>query len=169
MLPTKVMWKGFAHMSESRRRAIRGLKAGDSFEITRTFTHEETAAFGALTRDYNPVHYEPRFAQEKGFSGIVIHGLLTGSMICEVGGQIAWLATGMNFHFRRPVYPGDSVACHLVIAEIDERGRARANATFTNQDGVQVATAELTGYLPTGRSRDILADMVAEGDPTNPI
>ena len=50
-----------------------------------------------------------------------------------------------------------------------QHGKARANATFTNQHGVQVATAELTGYLPTGRSRDILADMVSEGDLTNPI
>jgi 3-hydroxybutyryl-CoA dehydratase len=156
-------------MSDLRRRAIRGLKAGDTFEITRTFTREDTVAFGALTRDYNPVHYEPRFAQDKGLSGIVCHGLLTGSMICEVGGQIAWLATGMSFRFRRPVYPGDTIACRLVISEVDERGRARAAATFTNQHGEQVATAELTGYLPTGRAREILADMVAEGDPTNAI
>lgn len=156
-------------MSDLRRRAIRGLKAGDTFEITRTFTREDTVAFGALTRDYNPVHYEPRFAQDKGFSGTVCHGLLTGSMICEVGGQIAWLATGMSFRFRRPVYPGDTIACRLVISEVHEQGRARAAATFTNQHGEQVATAELTGYLPTGRVREILADMVAEGDPTNGI
>jgi 3-hydroxybutyryl-CoA dehydratase len=156
-------------MSELRRRAIQGLKAGDTFEISRTFTREDTVAFGALTRDYNPVHHEPRFAQDKGFSGIVCHGLLTGSMICEVGGQIAWLATGMSFHFRRPVYPEDTIACRLVITEIDERGRARATATFTNQHGEQVATAELTGYLPTRRGREILAEMVAEGDPTNAI
>ena len=156
-------------MSELRGRAVRGLAAGDSFEITRTFTHEDTLAFGALTRDYNPVHYEPRFAQDKGFSGIVCHGLLAGSMICEVGGQIAWLATGMSFRFRRPVYPGDTVACRLTITEIDARGRARATAAFTNQHGEQVATAELTGHLPTGRGREILADMLAEGDPTNPI
>ncbi len=156
-------------MSELRRRAIRGLKPGDSFEIKRTFTREDTLAFGGLTRDYNPVHYEPRFAQAKGFSGIVCHGLLTGSMICEVGGQLAWLATGMSFRFRRPVYPGDTVTCRLVITQIDERGKAHAAGTFSNQHGEQVATAELTGFLPTGRSRDILADMVAEGDPTNAI
>jgi 3-hydroxybutyryl-CoA dehydratase len=156
-------------MSELRQRAIQGLKAGDAFEVTRTFTREDTMTFGALTRDYNPVHYEPRFAQDKGFSGIVCHGLLAGSMICEVGGQIAWLATGMSFRFRRPVYPGDTVTCRLVISEIDERGRARAAASFTNQHGEQVATAELTGHLPTGRGREILADMMAEGDPTNAI
>jgi len=156
-------------MSDLRRRAIGGLKAGDTFEITRTFTREDTVAFGALTRDYNPVHYEPRFAQDRGFSGMICHGLLTGSMICEVGGQIAWLATGMSFRFRRPVYPGDTITCRLVISEVDERGRARAAATFTNQHGEQVAIAELTGYLPTDRAREILADMVAEGDPTNAI
>lgn len=156
-------------MSELRRRSVQGLKAGDSFEVRRTFTEHETLAFGALTRDYNPVHYEPRYARDKGFPGIICHGLLTGAMLCELGGQMGWLATGMSFRFRRPVLPGDTVLCRLVLEEVLAGGKARATASYTNQRGELVATAELFGYLPCDAARDTLASMVAEGDPTNPL
>ena len=79
-------------MSAMRRRAIEGLEAGETFTVTRTFGEEETLAFGAMTRDYNPVHLDDRFAAAKGFPGRICHGLLVGSMLCEIGGQMAMLA-----------------------------------------------------------------------------
>lgn len=156
-------------MSEMRRRAIHGLAPGDTFSVTRRFTREDTQAFGELTRDYNPVHYEPRFARSRGLSGLICHGLLTGSLLCEVGGQIALLATGMSFRFKRPVYFGDTVTCRLVIIDVDERGRTRAEASYVNQDGDEVAEAEVTGLLPGPADREVLASMVTEGDPTNAL
>ena len=58
-------------MSQMRSQAAAGLKPGDSFEITRTFGQAETESFGHLTRDYNPVHYEPEFCREKGLAGLI--------------------------------------------------------------------------------------------------
>ena len=49
-------------MSDIRRRTIEGLRTGDTFTATRTFTEELVRAFGDLSRDYNPVHYDQRFA-----------------------------------------------------------------------------------------------------------
>ena len=118
-----------------RMRAVEGLKAGDSFSYTRTFTREDTENFGDLTRDFNPVHYEARWARAKGFRGLICHGLLVGSMICEFGGQVGWLATGMKFKFLKPVYFGDTVQCNLTITKIEGNGRAEAEAFFTNQEG----------------------------------
>lgn len=156
-------------MSDQRQRAIDGLEVGDRFELTRTFSESDTRAFGQLTRDYNPVHYEPRFAAEKGFPGLICHGLLVGGMICELGGQLAWLATDMRFRFLRPVYFGDSVTCTLTITALGERGHGEAEAEFVDQRGQLVATASLAGRAPVGGSREVLAQMIAEGDPTNPL
>ncbi len=114
-----------------------------------------------------PVHYEPRWARAKGFKGLICHGLLVGSMICEFGGQVGWLATGMNFKFIRPVYFGDTITCRLEIKTIDTSGRAAAEATFVNQEGEQVCHAALSGIVPVAGDRDLLASMVSEGDPTN--
>ncbi len=149
-------------MSPIREKAIAGLKAGDSFTITRTFTEEETLAFGEISRDHNPVHYDDRFAGEKNLQGRICHGLLVGGMITEVGGQIGWLASGMNFRFRRPVYFDDTVACVFTITEVDERNRARAEAVLTNQHGETVIEAWLTGVLPGEIERQIMAQSAGD-------
>jgi acyl dehydratase len=156
-------------MSEIRRRAIEGLRPGDTFTLERTFTEELTRAFGDLSRDYNPVHYDRRFAAARSFTGLICHGLLVGSLVTEVGGQIGWLATGMEFRFLRPVYFGDTVTCRFTVTEVDERGRAKGRAVFSNQHGATVIEATLSGRLPGEAERAVLAAMVAEGDPTNEL
>ncbi len=155
--------------AEIRRRAIEGLKAGDAFTIRRTFNAQDMHAFAAVTRDYNPVHFEGRFASAKGLPDCVCHGLLVGSMLTEIGGQIGWLASGMSFRFLRPVYFGDTVTCTLTILEASPKGKARAAAGFSNQSGEAVLTAELYGILPGATERGVLRAMVSEGDPTNPL
>ncbi len=44
-------------MSTIRSQAIDGLKVGDTFSISRTFSDQEVLAFADLSRDYNPVHF----------------------------------------------------------------------------------------------------------------
>ena len=156
-------------MSVMRERAIAGLEPGETFTVSRTFTQRDSEAFGDLSRDYNPVHYDERFAHSRGLDGLICHGLLTGGMVCEIGGQIGLLASDMHFSFLRPVYFGDTITCETRLCEIDERGRARFEAAMTNQAGQLVATAAVTGRLPSPGDREVLAQMVSEGDPTNPL
>lgn len=150
-----------------RQKTIEGLEPGDTFTCKRTFTREETNQFGDLTHDFNPVHYDSRWTDAKGFDGLICHGLLVGSMVCEFGGQIGWLATGMQFKFVKPVYFNETVTCRFIITTIEASGRAEAEATFTNDSGEIVCIAGLTGRVPALHERDILRRMVAEGDPTN--
>jgi len=153
-----------------RRQARDGrVRPGDSWVARRTFSEEETLAFGDLIRDYNPVHYDPEFAAVKGFSSRILHGLLTASMVCEPGGQSGWLATGMSFSFRKPVYVGDTIECRLTVTSVDDRGFAAARSVFTNQHGECVMEGTLEGFLPGERERAVLRRMVGEGDPTNKL
>ena len=124
-------------------------------------------AFADVTRDYNPIHFEKRFTDVKKFRDPICHGLLVGSILTEVGGQIGWLASAMNFRFKRPVYFGDTIECTFTITAIDARNRARAEAIYRNQDGTIVLEADLGGILPGPPEREVLEAMVAEGDPTN--
>ena len=156
-------------MSEIRQKAIAGLKAGDSFTITRTFTEADMIAFAEITRDYNPVHFDERFAALKNFNGRICHGLLVAAMLTEVGGQMGWLASVMNFRFKKPVYFGDTVTCRLTITEIDVRNRARAFAEYHNGAGAVVLEADLEGIVPAEPEQDVLKAMVQEGDPTNKL
>jgi len=152
-----------------RMKAIDGLSEGDVFTFTRRFTQEETESFGDITRDYNPVHYDTRWSEMKGFTGLICHGLLVGSMLCEMGGQVGWLATGMRFKFIKPVYLGDTVRCALTVTKVAPNGRAEAEAVFTNQNDEQVLWGHMTGRIPIGPDQDLLRRMVAEGDPTNKL
>ncbi len=112
-----------------RERMIKGLQPGDTFCFSRRFSQKETELFGDLTRDYNPVHYDARWTRSKGFSDLICHGLLVGGMICEFGGQVGWLATGMRFRFLQPVYFGDTIECKITLTrlEFDQAGIQRTS------------------------------------------
>ncbi len=156
-------------MSEIRNKTIQGLKVGDQFVVSRQFTEVDMERFAHITRDYNPIHFDERFVKTKKFNGRICHGLLVASILTEIGGQIGWLASEMHFRFKRPVYFGDTIECRLTITEIDERNRARATATYRNQNGGIILEADLAGIVPGEPALEVLKTMVAEGDPTNKL
>ena len=156
-------------MSDIRKRTIQGLQIGDTFTVSRKFTEEDVKVFADITCDYNPVHFDTRYSGAKKFTGRICHGLLVGSILTQVGGQIGWLASVMNFRFKQPVYFDETITCQFTITEVDERRRARAKAVYFNQSGSIVLEAELEGILPDTSERKILDAMVAQGDPTNKL
>jgi len=156
-------------MSEIRKKTVEGLQTGDVFSILRTFTESDVIKFADISRDYNPVHFDRRFSEVKNFDGRICHGLLVAGMVTEIGGQIGWLASAMSFKFRHPVYFGDTIKCELVIADIDDKGWATADAVFTNENGTVVLESELSGILPGEKEKTVIKEMLAEGDPTNKI
>jgi acyl dehydratase len=50
-------------MSYIRNRSIDGLRVGDTFSVSRTFTDEDVLRYAEISRDYNPVHFDDRFAK----------------------------------------------------------------------------------------------------------
>lgn len=147
-------------MTDIRRRTVAGLKAGDTFTLTRRFTEQDVAAFTTVTRDQNPIHSHEGFVKSKGFDGRVCHGLLVGGMVTEIGGQIGWLASGMSFRFKKPVYLNDTVTCRFTLSQVDEKNRAEAESIFTNQHGEIVLQANLYGFLPDPQEREILEELL---------
>ncbi len=147
-------------MSEIRKKAAAGLKVGDTFAVVRKFTIKETESFGDITRDFNPVHYDRRFAEAKKLNGLICHGLLVASLITEIGGQIGWLASGMDFRFKKPVYFEDTITCTFTITEINEKGKAKGEAFYRNQDGTVVLEATLKGLLPGSKEKQVLKSLI---------
>jgi 3-hydroxybutyryl-CoA dehydratase len=150
-----------------RKQVLKGLRVGQTFSISRTFLEQDVNQFAEISRDYNPIHCDARFAKAKRFDGTVCHGLLVASMLTEVGGQLGWLASGMNLEFKKPVYFGDTIRCDFTITALSLTGHAEAKAVFTNEDKTKVLLAVITGILPGEREKRIMAKMMAEGDPTN--
>lgn len=148
-------------MSVIREKAIEGLKVGDRFSVFRTFAEQDMIRFADISKDYNPVHFNERFAEARKLDGRICHGLLVASLVTEIGGEIGWLASGVRFDFKKPVYFGDTIECAFTITDIDERGRARAEAVLMNQDRSIVLEATLTGLLPGREERQIMKGMSA--------
>lgn len=149
-------------MAGIRDRTIEGLRAGDRFEVSRAFSDEEVRRFAEISRDYNPIHFDRRWTDAKGYADRACHGLLVASLLTEIGGQIGWLASGMEFRFLKPVYVGDTVTCAFTIVDIDNRRHARAEGVFRNQDGEVVSRAVLTGVVPDRAERELLSQMQTE-------
>lgn len=151
-------------MTDIRRRTVAGLNTGDTFTLTRTFTEKDVDAFSDVTRDHNPIHSSRRFVAIKGFDDRICHGLLVGAMITEMGGQMGWLASGMNFRFKKPVYFNDTITCRCTLTAVDDENRAKADAVFTNQHGETVLEASLFGFLPNFRERQVLQALLESGE-----
>ena len=134
--------------SPIREKLLAGVKEGDSFSVTRTFTEDDLHLFTGVSHDHNPIHSNEAYASAKGFNGLICHGLHVGSLVTEIGGQLSMLAAGMNFRFRRPVYFGDTITCTLTIDEMDEQGRVKCSALFVNQKEETVIEGQLFGTLP---------------------
>ena len=156
-------------MSYIRKKTVAGIKKGDTFTVSRIFTEQDVSRFAEISRDYNPVHFEERFAHVKNFTGTICHGLLVGCLLTEIGGQIGMLASGMYFDFKNPVYFGDRIECRFTISEIDDRGRAKADVYFRNEAGTVVVEATVTGIIPGQKEIEVLEAMLTEGDPTNKL
>ncbi len=155
-------------MSFIREKTVAGLKTGDTFSVSRTFATADVIRFAQISKDFNPVHFDDRFARLKKFDGPICHGLLVATLLTEIGGQIGWLASGMVFEFKKPVYPGQTVTCDFTLVAIDPNGRARAEAIYTNESGVMVVKAVLTGILPGSAEKRIMQEMPdTAGDPSS--
>lgn len=143
-------------MQKIREATIKGLQAGQVFVVSRTFNEEDILQFARLSRDYNPIHFNDAFVKSKKLDRRICHGLLVAGMLTEIGGQIGWLASGMDLKFLKPVYINDTINCEFTIIEITQRNRAKAEVVFKNQSEEIVLTAVLTGILPSKQEREIL-------------
>ena len=152
-----------------RMKAIEGISVGDTFTISRTFTEQDVMDFAKISRDYNPFHLDERFAKALNFKRKICHGLLVGSMLTEIGGQLGWLATEMHFKFQKPVYFGDIIKAELTIIDVNEKGLFTSEVVFINQDGNTVLEALVKAFPPGESGKQVMRAMIAEGDPTNKL
>jgi 3-hydroxybutyryl-CoA dehydratase len=120
------------------------LSVGDAAQFTKTVTETDIALFGAISGDFNPLHFDAEWAKTSPFGARVAHGPLTLALAANVLGMqlpgVGTIAVENLIAYRRPVYIGDTITTRGEIAELDPgANRARIALTWTNQDGTLVA------------------------------
>ncbi len=92
------------------------------FSVTHAIPTEQALLY-RLSGDTNPLHIDPEFAKNLGFdTAPILHGLCTfgyvaRSVIRSLCGGDADRLEQLHAHFKKPVWPGDSLVTSGVVAD----------------------------------------------------
>jgi 3-hydroxybutyryl-CoA dehydratase len=107
------------------------VEIGQEWEsLGRTITQAEIVNFAGLSGDFNPIHIDHAFAATTPFRRPIAHGLLVFSIASGLGlysppmRTLAFLSI-REWHFRGPVFIGDTVRVVSKIVGKEVRGRGR--------------------------------------------
>src|SRR3954447_14328903 len=105
------------------------VEVGQEWESSgRTVTEADVVNFAGVSGDFNPIHMDHEFAKTTPFRGPIAHGLLVfaiGSGLGITAPLVRTLAlmSIREWHFRDPVFPGDTI--HVISKVTDKQLRGR--------------------------------------------
>jgi 3-hydroxybutyryl-CoA dehydratase len=107
------------------------IEAGQEFEsLGRTITEADIVNFAGVSGDFNPIHMDHDFAKTTLFRRPIAHGLLIfsiGSGLTINSPPMRTLAflSIQEWHFRGPIYIGDTIKVKTKVLAKEPRGRGR--------------------------------------------
>jgi len=121
---------------------INELSVGDSDSFTKTITDSDVRAFGEVSGDMNPAHFDNEYASKTIFKKRIAHGMLCASLFSTIlGTKLPWYGTiylSQEVKFLAPVYLNDKLTATATVKEILEKNRVIMETITVNQDGVIV-------------------------------
>ena len=120
-------------------------EAGDVITHERAFTPDEVREFGSMTGDTQAIHTDP---DDDG--RLIVQGLLSGSIVTKIGGDLGYIARTIEYEFLKPVYTGESITCELTVSRVmdrDDRYNLENDVVFRNEDEEVVIEAHSTGLI----------------------
>lgn len=95
------------------------------FSVTRTLDRARLVRYAGASGDFNPIHWNERFATEVGLPGVIAHGMLTQALAARAVAE--WTAdwadgapaqiVELGAKFTNPVVvPDDDTGIDLVVA-----------------------------------------------------
>src|SRR4051812_37756262 len=137
------------------------ITVGQEWEsLGRTVTESDIVNFAGLSGDFNPIHIDHEFARGTPFRRPIAHGLLVFSVASGLGLFAPPMRTlailGIReWHFREPVFAGDTVRARGKVLHKEARGRGRRGViTWQRQvlnQGGKVVQEGVTLTLVEGR------------------
>lgn len=137
------------------------VEVGQEWESPRrTVTEADIVNFAGLSGDFNPMHVDHEHAKNTPFGRPMAHGLLVWSIASGLGimappmRTLAFLCI-KEWHFRDPVFPGDTIQVLTRVGAKEEKARGRRGIItwerrIVNQSG-KVVQEGSTQTLVEGR------------------
>lgn len=133
----------------------------------RTITESDIVQFGALTGDFNPMHFDDAYMQGHLLGRRVAHGMLTVSYAIGQAYQLGFMEQtvlafrALEMKFSTPVFIGDTIHVELEVTALKDAhrmggGLVTLEARIFNQDGKVVQKGDWT-VLVAAREADSLS------------
>jgi acyl dehydratase len=143
--PSQVWPRGIPHLGQKATRS-RKVEAADIERFTE------------ISGDRNPLHYDEAAAKASKFGEIIVQGGVTSAILNAVvaedlpGPGTVFLQ--VNWSFKAPVRPGDTITGAVEITEVrEDKPITKLKTTVTRQDGVVALEGDAVCYtmpLPRG-------------------
>jgi len=103
----------------------RGMPAvGQKARRARTVGARDIELFTEISGDRNPIHYDETKARGSRFGGIVVQGGVTSAILNAVVAEDlpgpGTVFLNVNWNFRAPVKPGDSIIGEVEVTKVRE-------------------------------------------------
>ena len=113
---------------------------GDVAERSRTVTAEDIEAFTSISGDRNPLHYDEAAAASSRFGAVIVPGgVISGILNAVVAEDLPGPGSvflHVDWSFRAPVYPGDTITGRVEITDVrPDKPITALSTTVTNQSG----------------------------------
>lgn len=133
---------------------MKQIRIGDKASRTLKITQEHVEAFGHLTNDLNPVHFDDEYAKNSMFKKRIAHGMYIGSLFSPIFGidlpGEGSIYISQSLRFRRPVYFDDVITAEVTVKAKDkERQRVYFDCIAYNQKNEKVIVGEAELIPPT--------------------
>ncbi len=104
---------------------IRELEEGSrSISHTYKVTPDVYYSFQRCSNDYNPLHTDQKYANDKGYTGAVMYGNILNAFISHFVGMLLpsrdVIIQSQDINFHRPVYLNDEIQLEARIEQVSE-------------------------------------------------
>ena len=130
------------------------IKIGDSVTIKYTLTDRDIDVFTAMTKNMNPQHLDPEYANNELFQEIISHGMWGVALISAVlGTELPGPGTVylvQTFKFLHPIKIGDTISVSVTVKNKKPKYHVvEFNCQCINQSGKTVINGTATVMAPT--------------------
>ena len=91
-------------------------------EYTYRVTPDVYYSFQRCSNDYNPLHTDKMYAEEKGFTGKVMYGNILNAFVSHFVGMLLpardVMILSQDISFHRPVYLGDDIQLEARVENV---------------------------------------------------
>lgn len=118
-----------------------------SLEATYRVTPDSYYSFQRISNDYNPLHTDVSFAQQKGFPDRVMYGNILNAFVSHFVGMVIpsreVMIQTQDIQFRKPVYMGDEILLKATPEDVSE--------------AVEIINFKLKFYRPAEKKPELIA------------